>query len=230
MENSKLFIILLALILIFVLINTYATFNIGKRLSSGGAINVSPEPSLPIIEISAGNSAIKGSDNAPITIVEFSDFECPFCGKFVLQTMPQIEEKYIKTGKVKMAFRHYPLPFHQYAPKASEASLCAQEQGKFWEYHDALFQNQKALTIDNLKEYAAALKLDSAKFNECLNSGKMEAEIKKDMADAAQYIQQYGLEQKFGTPAFFINGEPLIGAQPFSEFEKIIEKKLKGDK
>ncbi len=232
MPNSKLLIILISAIFILVLVNTYATFNLYNRV--GGLTQIapqnpsaSPQPTAAPpegqpskIEVSMDDDTIKGQKDAPVTIVEFSDYQCPFCGRFVTETLPQIEEKYIKTEKVKMVFRDYPLPFHQSAQKASEASECAKEQGKFWEYHNKLFQNQNALTMENLKQYAADLKLDANKFNGCLDSGKMAEEVKNDMDDGIKY----GVE---GTPAFFINGELLVGAQPFSEFEKLIEKKLK---
>ena len=179
-----------------------------------------PQIQQPVIaEVSEDDDPVKGSDNAPVTIIEFSDFQCPYCGKFYEETLPQITETYIETGKVKLVFRDFPLNFHQYAQKASEAAECADEQGKFWEYHNILFENQDALTIDDLKQYASDLNLDTEQFNECLDSGKYEEEVKSDMEDGSSY----GVS---GTPAFFINGQLLSGAQPFSAFQSVIEQEL----
>ncbi|MBS3155475.1 DsbA family protein [Candidatus Woesearchaeota archaeon] len=171
------------------------------------------------IEVSIDDDPMEGNKNAPVTIVEFSDFQCPFCGKFYKEVFPEIETKYIKTGKVRLVFRDYPLGFHEFAQKASEAAECADEQGKFWQYHNKLFENQDALTISDLKKYAESLNLDAKKFDSCLDSGKYVDEIKKDMDDA----ESYGVS---GTPAFFINGNLISGAQPFSSFEQVIEQEL----
>lgn len=117
----------------------------------------------------AGSSPAKGSSQAKVTIVEFSDFQCPYCGK-VQETLKKIFETY--PNKVKLVFRNYPLPFHENAEPAAQASLCANEQGKFWEFHDKLFANQEKLTVTDLKQYAANLGVDANKFNSCLDSGK----------------------------------------------------------
>jgi protein-disulfide isomerase len=122
-------------------------------------------------------------------------------------------------GKVRLVFRHFPLEFHQQAPKAAEASMCAQEQGKFWEYHDKLFENQQQLADDALKSYAQQLGLDQAKFDECLASGKHAAQVKAD----TEAGKKLGVS---GTPAFFINGVMLSGAQPAEEFKSIIDQEL----
>lgn len=172
-----------------------------------------------VVEVSEDDDPVKGSDNAPVTIIEFSDFQCPYCGKFYEETLPQITNTYIETGKVKFVFRDFPLGFHQYAQKASEAAECADEQEKFWEYHNILFENQDALTIDDLKQYASDLDLDTEQFNECLDSGKYEDEVNADIEDGSSY----GVT---GTPAFFINGQLLSGAQPFSAFQAVIEQEL----
>ena len=127
----------------------------------------------------------------------------------------------LQQDKIRLVFRQFPLEMHKEAPKAAEAALCANEQGKFWEYHDTLFQNQQALSVENLKTYAGNLKLDTKKFNECLASGKMAATVKADMEAGAKV----GVS---GTPAFFINGVMLSGAQPFEEFKKVIDEELQG--
>ncbi|MDC0709100.1 thioredoxin domain-containing protein [Stigmatella sp. ncwal1] len=162
----------------------------------------------------------KGPDNAPITIVEFSDFQCPFCSK-AIQNVDEVMKSY--EGKVKLVFRHFPLSFHADAPKAAEASACAQDQNKFWEFHDKLFASQQNLKVDDLKKYATELGLDAARFNECLDSNKKAELVKKDMADG----EKVGVT---GTPAFFINGVALSGAVPASEFKTIIDAELKKKK
>ena len=171
------------------------------------------------VEVSLDDDAVKGSLDAPVTIVEFSDFECPFCGKYIQETYPSIVSEYIDTGKVKYVFRDFPLSFHKNAQKAGEAAECAGEQGKYWEMHDILFENQDALDVETLKMYAVSLGLDTDKFNTCLDSGAMEEEVKADMADG----QKYGVS---GTPAFFINGKMISGAQPFEAFKKEIDAAL----
>ena len=164
---------------------------------------------------------IKGDIDAPVTIVEFSDFECPFCGRYYSQTYKQLENDYIKTGKVRYVFRDFPLNFHEHALKAAEAGECADEQGKFWEMHDKLFENQNALGVESIKGYAAELGLDTGKFNECLDSGKYESEVLNDLIAG----QNYGIG---GTPSFIINGQLVVGAQPYDTFKQIIEAELQG--
>jgi len=171
------------------------------------------------VKVDNGHFSLLGDANAKVTIVEFSDFQCPYCGRFYSESLPQIEENYVKTGKVKIVFRHFPLSFHPYAQKASEATECANEQGKFWEYHNKLFENQGALTITDLKQYATDLGLDATKFNACLDSGKMASEVQKDFNAG----QQYGVS---GTPAFFVNGVSIVGAQPYAAFQQLIEQQL----
>ncbi|MCE9668167.1 thioredoxin domain-containing protein [Myxococcus stipitatus] len=178
-----------------------------------------PEPPRPPAERKqvAAVGPSKGPDNAPITIVEFSDFQCPFCSR-AIGTVDEVVKAY--DGKVKLVFRQFPLDFHKEAQKAAEASLCANDQGKFWEMHDKLFANQSALQVENLKKYAGELKLDQAKFDACLDSGEKAGTVKSDMADG----QKVGVS---GTPAFFINGIMLSGAQPVDEFKSIIDAELK---
>lgn len=170
-------------------------------------------------EISIDDDAVKGNPQAKVTIVEFSDFECPFCGKYYRETEFQIMKDYVDTGKVRYVFRDSPLDFHKSAQKAAEAAECAGEQGKYWEMHDYLFQNQDYLAVENLKGYAKDLKLDTTKFNDCLDKSKMAEEVKKDLADS----QKYGVS---GTPAFFINGKLISGAQPYGTFKAEIEAAL----
>jgi predicted DsbA family dithiol-disulfide isomerase len=168
------------------------------------------------VEVAATGSA-RGPATAPVTIVEFSDFECPFC-KRVLATLDQIEEKY--GDKVRVVYRHYPLSSHANAQKAAEASLCAADQGKFWEMHDLLFNEQQKLAVADLKEKATRLGLDGAKFDECLDSNRHAEAVQADAraGDAA------GVS---GTPAFFVNGRFLSGAVPFENFAELIDDEVK---
>jgi len=216
----KLLKILIGITLILVFINLYFTVSLYddfKALTKGVPEQDIEQPTK--VKVSIDDDPIKGDKNAKVTIIEFSDFQCPFCGKFYSQTLPLIEENYIKTGKVKLVYRDFPLSFHQNAQKAAEAAECADEQGKFWEYHNTIYDNQNTLDINNLKQYAANLNLDTSKFESCLDSGKMTSEVQKDFKDG----QSYGVE---GTPAFFINGIPLSGAQPYQVFEQVIESQL----
>jgi protein-disulfide isomerase len=216
----SLFFSLLSLVLVFDLYqkNGYLS-DAGSKNKVAGEELAQPS-NQPRVEVSIGNAAIKGLGSAPITIIEFGDFQCPYCEVFFNQVLPEIEKKYINSGKVKFVYREFPLSFHQYAQKASEAAGCAGEQGKFWDYHDKLFENQNSLDLASLKSYAQQLHLNTAKFNDCLDSGKMAAAVQKDISDGSSY----GVT---GTPTFFVNGVMINGAQPFSEFEKIIDQELK---
>src|SRR6185436_18290933 len=160
--------------------------------------------------------ARKGSANAKVTIVEFSDFQCPFCSR-VVPTLAQIEKEYGK--KVRVVFRHNPLPFHADAPLASEAAIAAESQGKFWEMHDKLFANQQNLKRPDLEKYAQELGLDMGKFKGALDSGSGKKRIQEDMALA----KQVGAN---GTPNFYIDGRNVVGAVPFEEFKKVIDDDL----
>ena len=164
----------------------------------------------------------EGDENAPVTVVVFDDFQCPFCKKFFDETLPKLKEDYIDTGKVKYVFRHFPLSFHQNAQKAAEAAECAGEQGKFWEMHDMLYSHQDALSVDDLKNYASQLGLDTEQFNQCLDSGKYKDKVQNDFNMGVQV----GVS---GTPTFFINGEKLVGAQPYSVFQQVIDSKLQNN-
>ena len=165
------------------------------------------------------DDAIKGDADAPVTIVEWSDYECPFCTKFYDQTFSQINEEYIKTGKVKFIYRDFPLGFHKNAQKAAEAAECAGEQGKYFDMHDALFENGVTGGVSSFKQFAADIGLDTDDFNDCLDSGEMASEVAKDLADGAAA----GIT---GTPGFIINGQLVSGAQPFSVFKQVIDAEL----
>lgn len=172
-------------------------------------------------DVETGNSPLKGNLNAPVIIVEFSEFQCPYCRRYAVDTLPQIIEKYVKTGKVKYAFRNFPLSFHKNAPEAAGTLLCSREQGKFWEMHDLLFEKQSewADEEDPTTKFGSYAKELGINISSCLSNGETAAEIQEDF----NYGQQLGVN---GVPAFFINGRSLVGAYPFEEFEKIIEEEL----
>jgi protein-disulfide isomerase len=167
------------------------------------------------------NAPVKGNADAPITIIEFSDFQCPFCER-AYQTLKQVEKDYVDTGKAKIVYMQYPLSFHPEAQKAAEASKCAQELGgdaAFWKMHDKLFENQVSLSVANEKKWAREIGLDGTKFDSCLDSGQF--------ADEVQAEESYGASLGVtGTPGFFINGQELVGAQPYSAFKAVIDAEL----
>ena len=167
-------------------------------------------------EVAEAGSPAKGPVGAPVTIVEFSDFECPFCGRIV-PTLKQVEEAY--GDQVRVVFRQFPLNIHPHAQKAAEASLCANDQGKFWEMHDAMFEKQRELGVDQLKAHAAGLGLDADSFGACLDSGKHAQKVASDMSDGAKA----GVN---GTPALFVNGRFLNGAVPFEAIAKLVDDEL----
>ncbi|RME55259.1 DsbA family protein [Candidatus Woesearchaeota archaeon] len=161
---------------------------------------------------------VKGLDTALVEIIEFSDYECPFCVRFARQTLPMIKEKYIDTGKVKFIFKDYPLKFHKFAQKAAEAAECASDQGKYYAMHDMLFSRGVGKP-ELYKQYAKELGLNEAEFNSCLDSGKYENAVKAEMEQG----KKLGVK---GTPYFIINGKVIKGAQPFDVFEEVIEQAL----
>lgn len=169
----------------------------------------------PTVDVALPSSPAKGGANAPVTIIEFSDYECPYC-KRAEPTVQQVLSTY--GDKVRFAYRHYPLPFHANARPAAEASLCASAQGKFWEFHSkAMAAND--LTMANLQQIASDIGLDRTKFDDCMATQEFKAEIDQDIAAA----QAAGVN---GTPAFFINGRLMDGAQPFERFKEIIDEEL----
>jgi len=164
---------------------------------------------------------VLGDSKAPITIVEFSDFQCPFCGRAATGAIAELKNNEIKDGKVKLIYKDFPLnSIHPFAQKAAEAAECANEQGKFWEYHDTLFENQQALAITDLKKYAEDISLETEKFNGCLDSGKYTKEVNADLSAATSAGGQ-------GTPYFVVigkNGKTQVvsGAQPYANFQSAI--------
>jgi len=196
----------------------YATLNdknvaeAPKAVLAAGA----PAPAEGPVDIQVGSAPAKGDAKAPVTVILYSDFQCPFCSR-VGSTLKQIEEKY--GNKVRIAFKHQPLPFHPNARIAAAASMAAHEQGKFWEMHDKLFANQQKLDRQSLDTYAQELKLDMRKFTDALNNDKFKAVIDADQAEA----NKVGAN---GTPTLFVNGRKIVGAQPFENFAKLIDEEL----
>lgn len=191
------------------------------------------QPNTPqIIKASIDDDPVKGNPDAPVTVIEFSDFQCPFCSRFFTQTLPLLQENYIDTGKIKLVYRDMPLDsLHPNARTTHIAAECADEQGKFWEYHDVLFQKQsqwqRMASLDlqsTLSQYASDLGLQTASFETCLQSEEMADEVNKDLLDAAKYGAT-------GTPTFFIGNEKdgfikLVGAQPYTSFQAVIDNQL----
>jgi protein-disulfide isomerase len=201
-----------------------------------------PSPSQPvplsdslesqIVRVSADDDPMRGDPNAPITIIEFSDFQCPFCARFHSNTLPLIQEEYIDTGKVNLVYRDFPLQsIHPNALPAAVAAECANEQGKFWEYHDILFEKQSSWNKLDLNAIGSALSqistevgLEKQQFDSCLESGKYIDEVQKDLRDG----KDYGVT---GTPAFFIGNEEdgfeqISGAQSINIFRSIFNQQL----
>jgi protein-disulfide isomerase len=180
-----------------------------------------PQPAEPV-EVSIDDDPVKGDEDAPVTIVEFSDYECPFCKKYYNETYDQIMENYVDAGKVKYVFRDFPLAFHKNALPAANAAECVRDQAgddAYFIYHDKLFETSGGLGQENLIALAGEMDIDSEEFEACLTEGRFTDEINADMKAG----QDYGAR---GTPAFFINGRLLSGAQPFSAFETAIEAEL----
>ena len=181
------------------------------------------------VRTSVADSPVLGRPDAPVTLVEFSDYQCPFCQRFFATTLPMLKRDYIDTGKVRYVFRDFPLDqIHPQARKAAEAAHCAGEQGKYWEMHDVLFQKSPALAPPQLAEHARTLGLSGTTFDACLSSGRHATRVEKGLADgAAAGIQ--------GTPSFvvgktkpgdMVDGTPIRGAQPLENFRRLIDEVL----
>ena len=185
-----------------------------RELRSKYEVKVLLEPYR--VAVDTADAPVRGSTKASVTVVEFSDFQCPFCVR-ARPTVARVRESY--GDKVRWVFRHFPLSFHPYAEKAGEAAACAGDQGKFWEMHDALWLHNTKLEVADLKGYAGAIGLNAAAFGQCLDSGRHAGLVSRDTEAGASY----GVS---GTPAFFVNGRPLIGAQPFEAFQQVIDDEL----
>ncbi len=214
--------------------NVYVFKKIGPQVSTGSPANVFPQNEP--VKVSVDDDPILGSKDAPITLIEFLDFECPFCKQSFQETLPKIIKEYVDTGKVKFVVRDYPLDFHKNAIKEAEAASCAREQGgdsAYFKYHDEVFKrtesNGEGLGLDQLPVIAKDTGLDTAKFKICLDSGKFKGEIDKDIKDGSNA----GVG---GTPHWFvgkstadgvIDGIRVDGAAEFETFQKLIDEQLK---
>ncbi len=208
---------------------------VAALLIAGALVYNTGSKALPPVNVGSGTqqadllgigSAVLGNTDAPVTIVEFGDYQCPYCGKFFTEIEPKIRDLYIKTGKAKMVFRDFPFLGDE-SDLAAQGAACAGAQGKFWSYHDALYraeiadgkENSGNITGAFLKSLADQLDLDASRFASCLDSGKYEAKVKKDYDDGVAA----GVK---GTPTTFVNGKELTGAVPFTDFQAAIEEAL----
>ena len=237
LETSTLMALLvLTVLLIVVVFKTYILETPGRRSTSASAAaaavptnKVRPEPPLPTEPLSLDGVTTKGDPSAAVVIVEFSEFQCPYCGKFAKETLPSLEASYILPGRVQFAFRHLPLEkIHSNAFSAAEAVECAGRQGQFWKMHDLLFVSPKQLSQSDIVGRARTLNLDSETFGKCLG-GEVSAKVRADMAAG----MKLGVT---GTPTFFIGrlekpgsvrvSQRISGAAPLASFTEAIDKLL----
>jgi protein-disulfide isomerase len=193
------------------------------------AVRPTPQPPSPPSALTLNNESFRGKADASVAVIEYADFECPYCGQYEHDTYPQISKAYIQTGKVKYFYRDLPLPMHPHAVIAARAARCAGEQGKYWEMHDSLFAKQNTIREADMPGRVRELGLDLAKFSECLSSDRYADELRQSAAEA----QKMGIG---GTPTFFIgkvdpNGEvtnlkTIIGARPYNDFKSVIDDAL----
>src|SRR3989344_3221236 len=222
MENKS-FLVPSSIVLAGILIALAIVYTNGPRISDyDNTAQVQPQTGQVKADLKVRDGDhILGNPNAKIFVIEYSDFECPFCGRMFSETLPQLKENFVKSGKIKFIYRHFPLrSIHQRPQKAAEASECASEQGKFWEYHDMIFEKQSSMGMESFKSWAKELGLNSNQFNSCLDSGKYSARVDVDYNEGVAL----GIN---GTPATFVNGKLISGAQPYEEFEKVIKEELK---
>ena len=211
-----------------------ASFLVGYNMGGPGRVIMPQGGALPAAPVKVSSIVLdgaptQGKPDAPLTFVEFSDFQCPFCESFYSQTYEQILNNYVDTGKIKFVFKQFPMDsLHPNAREAALASECANEQGKFWSYHNALFGNQttwanqnSTQVVNSLKKYGLDLKLDTVRFNSCLDSKKYADVLDKDSQEGSSY----GVS---GTPTFYIGNNKtgytqVVGTQPFSIFQQTID-------
>ena len=183
------------------------------------------------VSIDVTSAPTLGAEDAPLTLIEFSDYQCPYCARHVDNTLPELKEKFVETGRVKYVFMDFPLRNHAQAPKASEAAHCAGEQDKYWEMHDELFANRSKLQVSDLKAHAAAIGLDTAAFNDCLDSDKYALIVQKHFQIGSDKIHVTGTPS-FGLGYTSDDGKSvrvvknIKGAKPFASFEQEINELL----
>lgn len=204
---------------------------LGPVAAVPSAPSVPTDPSLPTEPVAPTEinvqvtdaDPVKGNANAKVTIVEFADFQCPFCGRFHSQVLPEIIKEYVDTGKAKFVYKNLAF-LGKESTDAANAALCAKEQNKYWEYHDHLYNNQNgenqgAFAPDILKKWAVDLGLNAAQFNTCLDTGKYNAQVEADVAEA----NKNGFNS---TPSTAVGTTPIVGAQPYATFKAAIEAEL----
>jgi protein-disulfide isomerase len=204
---------------------------IKEMLKEGARAPAAPsgQPAFKEQTVSIGDSPVMGDENAPVTLIEYSDYQCPFCARHYREVMPVLKEQYIDTGKLRFIMRENPIEsIHRHAASAAMAGLCAQDQGKYWEMHDLMFSNQQTLDPESLKGFAKELGLDAAQFDDCLDSKKNFGRVNEDIASGTAL----GVR---GTPGFFLGltdpADPnkadmkvfIRGAKPASEFQRAID-------
>ena len=217
-KNSNWIIILLSAILVIAIIILFTQISKNNKVvteteNTGNIANNNSFQNL------IDDDAFMGDPNAPVTIIEFSDYECPYCQRFYSQTFSSIKKEYIDKGLVQFVYRDFPLNIHQFAQGAAEAAECAGEQDKYFEMQDKLFKSGVDGGIESYKQYAKEIGLNQTKFDSCVDNREMKEEVTNDFKDG----QAQGIT---GTPGFIINGEKVIGAQPFEVFKEVIDRKL----
>ncbi len=189
----------------------------GEPSPGGDQPQPGEEPAPGDLSVDMDNVRTLGDEDAPVTLVEYSDFTCPFCGQFYNEALQDIKEQYVEEGLVQFVYKDFPVVGGE---EAAEAGWCAEEQGEFWDYHDYIFENQEQINSQNLRNWAGELGLDQAEFEECMDEGRyadrVQAEAEEGLANGIQ-----------GTPGFVINEEETIaGAQPFQQFQQVIDSHL----
>jgi len=212
-----------------------ATSANGTTQSAQASGAPAPSANHRVSGVTAGNLPTLGDKNAKVLVVEFADYQCPFCEQFFSQAYPQIKKDYIDTGKIQFAFRDYPFlgqpqtdPAGDESMNSANAARCANDQGKFWDYHDYLYSHQGqedsgTFSKDNLKKFASDMGLNTTQFNQCIDNNTHLTDAQNDMKEG----QGYGVS---GTPTVYINGVELVGAQPYSVFKQVIDQELSSAK
>ena len=206
-------------------LGVYFGFSALRGASDGDTAGAAPDPaswsSSPHFDVATDHSPVRGPPEAPVTIVEFTDYECPFCREYVTTVLPALLERY--GDSLRYIVRNSPNPVtHAHAVTAAEAAECAHRQGRFWEYHDALFEDRDTLTVERLRAHAVDLGLDARAFGQCLDDGAAHDIVARDLLDGLQN----GVS---GTPTFFVNGRRMRGMKTLEEMEAYVALALRAD-
>jgi protein-disulfide isomerase len=205
--------------IVVALLLAFVTYKLYRKVDALESRDAAQSRAPAVIDVSIDDDEVTGDPNAPVTVVEFTDYTCGACAKYIMQVYPQIHQKHVETGQVRWVVRNYPVSRSPNAQKAAEAAECAGEQGDYWGMHYMLFERQAHLGVANYKMWARELGLDGELFDQCLDSGAMAEEVRLDMIDGMSYELE-------GTPTFFINGEMISGAKSFEVFEEAIQRAL----